>query len=841
MRKDFLNGEWTLKDAKTGETYEAKVPGTNYGDLLRAGKIPDPFDKTNEKETHWVGERDWVYSRTFDVSNEVLSSDFQELCFDMLDTIATVVLNGETVIRADNMHRAWIADVKGKLKKEGNEIVVTFRSPVAYVKEKQAADKMPNNMNGVTGVPHIRKAQCHFGWDWGPVIPVSGIVKDVYIRYADKARITKFEVSQTLKDGAATVAVLAETEGLKDFIRFTLTSPSGKVVTAEAEDGKTEFIVENPELWWTADLSEKKEQPLYTVTAESVSDGIATDSAVKKIGLRTIELDRRQDEYGEQFRFLLNGVPLFIKGANWIPADSFPERVTEKDYDYYLKTMRDSNQNMVRVWGGGYYESEAFYDLTDRYGILVWQDLCFACAPYPFYDEAFLKNVEAEIEENVYRLKHRASLALWCGNNEIEAMTAGWALMRKLVDWSKKFFWEILPVWMKRFDADGAFVQGSPIGTGFLKNLGADGYGDTHMWQVWHGLKPLTYYRTRSTRFCSEFGLESLPDIRTIRGFAEEKDYSLKSPVFMAHQKCMSGNMKMLFYTSTRFRVPTAFEDLAFFTQIIQEECVRDATEHFRRNRGKCNGAMYWQLNDCWPVSSWSSIDYRKRYKVLQYKSKEFNAPVVLSLEETKDSAAVWLLNDKPEAFDGEATYRLVSFDGEEIVAGRVRASANGAESKKLFELSVSKYRRKYKKRIVLEVSLYAKDGAFIAKRDTLFAAEKDVKLPNPEISVEKTVDGNRVVLSLTAKRFARYVRIDSPHGYLPYSDNAFDLMPAETKTVTATVPDGMDAEAYAESLSIRSVYDVKPKGAKWKDALMRLKIRLVPINIANWIYYSFT
>ncbi|MCM1545013.1 MAG: glycoside hydrolase family 2 protein, partial [Ruminococcus sp.] len=667
-----LNGNWQFREYGKGDWLAAVVPGCNYLDLMRHDKIEDPFIGTNEKDAYWVALTDWEYQRTFGVTDELLRNDSLVLYCDMLDTICDVYLNEKLIGSGNNCFRRFEWDVKDKLVFGENSIRIVFYSPVNYVKQKQAKEKCPPNNNGQNGIPHIRKPQCHFGWDWGPVLPPSGISGNIGILALNGARIDDIRINQQHENGEVRLNVSAEIATLSEkYSAYTLVvnAPNGDEIarfdSAEKKLISHDICIEKPQLWWTHELNPVDEQSLYEVTLTLKSEsGETLDRMCKKIGLRTITLDQSKDEHGINFRFILNGVPIFAKGANRIPADSFINRYTAERLDYDLKAALFSNMNMIRIWGGGYYESDLMYDLCDRYGILLWQDFPFACQAYPFFDEEFLQNAESDIAYNVKRLRHHASLAIWNGNNEIESMSITWRNYVKYVKWTDKFFYNILPDFLRKYDDVTAYIPGSPCGIEHLKGFDRDNVGDTHLWAVWHGLQPMTYYRKRLTRFCSEFGFESLPDIKTIQKFAKPEDYSLTSRVFSAHQKCLSGNMKMIYYIASRFRLPKNFEDYIYLSQVCQQECIKDATEHWRRNKGRCNGSIYWQMNDCWPVCSWAGMDYYGNYKALQYTSRHFNAPLEVSIQDDKNEIKIFAINDTLETADFDLSCDVCDYDG---------------------------------------------------------------------------------------------------------------------------------------------------------------------------------
>lgn len=845
-----LNGAWQFREAGTDSWKSAQVPGCNYLDLLRLKEILDPFDGTNEKDVYWVALKDWEYKKEFDVAAEILSCDCVYLQCQTLDTICDVYLNDTCIGHGENAHLQYRFEVKSLLRENGNLLRIVFYSPVKYVEQKQAVERCPRNNNGQDGIPHIRKPQCHFGWDWGPVLPPSGISGDISLVGYTAARFSDICILQKHSENQVDLAVTVETESFASdaslACKLTVLSPDGEVLfenTANIPEAGTlsaSVPIQNPQLWWTRDLSDRKTQPLYTVKAELLSDGVAVDGIQRIIGLRTVELNRERDRFGENFQFKINGVPIFAKGANWIPPDSFVNRYTDARMEYDLTAMKFANMNLLRVWGGGYYESDALYEKCDRDGILIWQDFCFACQPYPFFDEALLKNVQSEVEYNVKRLRHHASLALWNGNNEIETMSIAWRNRLKYVDWTEKFFYHILPEWMKGLDTQTPYIPGSPCGTAHLKGFDRDNVGDTHLWAVWHGLQPLTYYRKRMTRFCSEFGFESLPDLKTIETFAKPQDYSLTSEVFNAHQKCNSGNMKMAYYITSRFRLPKHFVDYIYLSQICQEECVRDATEHWRRNRGRCNGSIWWQLNDCWPVCSWASIDYYGNYKALQYAARHFNAPITVSVEDTKDAVKIFCINDTRKAIPScRVQYRLIQFDGKLLAEGTSDALCLDAlESTCVMTLHTADLQAFGSlKKAVLAIDLVDETHTLLSRRTLLFDAEKNLKLPKTDVKMTAHIEDGLAVYTLTADKYTHFLQLHSKSNTAPFSDNYFDLLPGEVKTVTQAVAPSVTEADLQSDISFFSAGDIVPKGTPFTDFLTKMSVLLRPINFGSYMY----
>lgn len=494
MQKKTLCGAWEFRAAGWQEWLPATVPGCNYLDLLRLGRIKDPCVGTNEDKVSWVALEDWEYRRSFSLSADELRCRRALLVCKMLDTVCEITVNGTFAGEGENAHREYSFDVRSLLREGTNEIHILFRSPVRYVENKRRETPAPINGNGLNGIVHIRKPQCHFGWDWGPVLPVSGIQREIALVLFDTARIKGFSVTQKFERDKARLTVHCRAEifdaaALSYILK--VVSPGGEIVEASGTAGaffEADIDIRHPLLWQTAEISGKKEQPLYQVIVELYDGGALLDRSEKMIGLRTLELDRGKDEYGSNFRFLLNGTPLFAKGANWIPGDSFITRFDDDKLEYALDAALFSNMNMLRVWGGGYYESDAFYDACDRKGILVWQDFAFACQAYPFFLPEFLENVKGEIQYNVERLRDHPCLALWCGNNEIESLSSLWQYMKKYIDWTERFFYRILEPEIRRYDPVTPYIPGSPCGVSHRKGFDKDNVGDTHLWAVWHGL-----------------------------------------------------------------------------------------------------------------------------------------------------------------------------------------------------------------------------------------------------------------------------------------------------------------------------------------------------------------
>lgn len=830
-----LNGSWLFKQADKSDWMDATVPGCNFTDLMDNNVIDDPFIGLNEKDVEWVGKNDFEYKRTFDITKDELASNMILLVAKQLDTVCDITVNGKLAFSENNCFVEHRYDIKEFLHEGENEISIYFHSPVNYVKQEYSECLTPNNSNGQNGIVHIRKPQCHFGWDWGPVLPLSGITDDIYLQFVQGGVIDSFSAQSDYIDGKGIVSVKTDYTSFDDVkCIITLTSPDGAQQNAEGKEAV--FTVENPELWWTYELSDKKEQPLYKVTVSLVKDDEVLDTKSKNVGIRHIELNRDKDEYGKNFQFVLNGVAIFAKGANYIPPDSFITRFGDKQLNYLLDAFQFSNMNILRIWGGGYYGSDKLYDACDKRGILVWQDFMFACQAYPFFKDDFLTNVKREIDYNVKRISSHPSLALWCGNNEIEDMHMGWANMVKYVSWTEKFFYTILEPEIRKIDALSPYTPGSPIGISHNKGIYADNVGDTHLWGVWHGLKPMNYYRRRMTRFCSEFGFESLPDMNSIRIFAQPKDYDLNSKVFLSHQKCMNGNDKMVYYIANRFDLPKKFRDYVYLSQVTQLECIADATEHWRRNKGRCNGSMYWQFNDCWGVCSWSSIDYYGNYKALQYGARHFNEPLTVSFEDNKNDVKVFVLNDYREKQD--VKLQLSLFDFTKGIVKTQEYDIDNLDVRTSFDVPCDWIKSCDKRNSGLVAVLY-KDDKVISKKTLLFDKEKNLNLPKAKLKTRIAVKKNSLELTIKTDSYARLVKAECSAAHLPFSDNFFDLLPGEEKVITMALEDGMDAKSVAESIVVYSLSDIPFDKSKLKSIAKRVKVYLSPVNIGNAVYHG--
>lgn len=808
---------WSFRQAGKERWYPATVPGSVHSDLRSNGLIPDPFFRDNEAKLQWIGYEDWEYATSFNVDPRVLARDRLTLVFEGLDTYATVLLNEREVLSADNMFRRWLVDAKALLKPKGNSLRVVFRSPIDEVLPRMRATsyELPAvNDQGEKTSPHTRKAPYQYGWDWGPRFVTSGIWQPVRLEAWDEARISDLYVT-TPKVAAneaeiaaqVTISAVRPVEASVVLDAGPGVAPARRTVSLAAGENvvTVPLRIERPKLWWPNGLGD---QPLYTVRAR-LSTARAADEASHRIGIRTVELRQKNDEWGKSFEFVVNGVPVFAKGGNWIPADSFPERVTAERYRHLIDSCRRANMNMLRVWGGGIYENDLFYDLCDEMGILVWQDFMFACSMYPG-DEAFLDNVRHEAIDNVVRLRNHPSIVLWCGNNEVETAWAHWGwkdrLPAKLWDDYLKLFHGVLPDVCAKLDPSRAYWPSSPS-SNLEDDADSQRIGDVHYWGVWHASLPFRDYEKQKPRFMSEYGFQSFPLKATVETYAIPEDWNIESPVMKAHQRHPRGNELIREYMLREFAEPKDFDSFLYVSQVLQAEGMRIGSEHLRRLMPRNMGALYWQIDDCWPVASWSGMDYYGRWKAMHYYAARFFDDVLLSTVERDDGVEVSIVSDRVAASRGVLRLRLLDFAGQPLLersapvevaplASRVVATVDAAE------VDAAGPREAMFLHATLEV-----DGTIVSRSSHYFRPFKELKLRRAE--VEPVVKGRRgaVRVALSSKTLARalYLSLDGAEGH--FVDNFFDLVPGEPVEV-AIEGKGLTPEEVRRRLRIRSLAD---------------------------------
>jgi beta-mannosidase len=602
-----------------------------------------------------------------------------------------------------------------------------------------------------------------------------------------------------------------------------ITTPDGEALEKKAaftsqEDMTVLVPIPNPELWWPNGYGE---QPLYHVEVSLVRDDSQAESLDRQmyqVGLRTIELRQQPDEWGRSFVFVVNGIPIFAKGANWIPADSFPTRITDQFLEELICSAAESHQNMLRVWGGGFYEEERFYDLCDRYGILVWQDFIFSCSIYPFDEPAFLENVQVEAIENIRRLRHRASLALWCGNNEMEWGWVDWGWndlrVQELKDAYDRFFHTTLPAWCQAEDPDTPYWPSSPSSDTPFEDPNGQHQGDAHYWDVWHGRKPFTSYRDQFPRFMSEFGFQALPPLATIRTYAGQADWNMTSYVMEQHQKNDSGNSLMVGQMLDTFRLPKDFVSLVYLSMVLQAEGIRYGVEHWRRHPERVAGILYWQLNDCWPVASWSSLDYFGRWKALHYAARRFFAPLMLSIEDKPPEQGVYVTNELLEPWEGTVKWSLETLSGESLTSGQEPVKADPQAATQVCSLDFSDQISDDNIRETVFVAELWQGDQFVTRQTAGFAPIKHMSLTDPSVTVDLHEEGGNLIVELTSQSLGLLVEVSLDGTDAVFSDNYFNLPAGRMTQISCPMPTGWSLSQAEKALRIFSVYDSYSHGA---------------------------
>lgn len=810
-----LGGAWRMREADSQTWHSAHVPGSVYADLMADGTMPDPFWRENELDAFERMKKDYVYQRTFTVTEAQLAHAHVELVCEGLDTLAHVSLNGREIAFADNMHITWVWDVKEQLHAGENTLEIRFDSPILYCAKK--AEEAPGweSSDATPGFRHLRKAHCMFGWDWGPRLPDAGIWRPIFLRTWDTARLENALMLQAHHDGVVDVTIRPEITGESAW-SAEITAPDGEVIIIpEATATEQVIAIQNPQLWWPNGLGK---QPLYRVTVRLA----AGDTRVWRIGLRTMTVSREKDEWGEEFCHVVNGVKVFAMGSDYIPEDNILARVTPERTRRLLEDCKAANFNAIRVWGGGYYPDDAFYDICDELGLLVWQDLMYACAFYDLTPD-FERSIRVETHQNVARLRHHASLALICGNNEMEMFMAGansalinhrtWEFVptypHHITDYVKMFEY-ILPAIVKETAPQTYWWPASPSSGGNFDAPNDENRGDNHYWDVWHGEKPFTEYRKFFFRYASEFGFQSFPCLKSVEQFTLPDDRNIFSRVMERHQRNQAANGKILSYLSQTFRYPNSFDDLLYASQLMQAEAIRYGVEHWRRNRGRCMGAIIWQLNDIWPVASWASIDYYGRWKALHYAAKRFFAPVMISAEEEGELSQNPKINEYHPA-PLEKSFRLNvcnetlrDVTGEVVWALRTPDGAIVRQNQQT--LTIPAMSAKWLDKVdCADASLtghyvsfaFVVDDVAVSEGTCIFCAPKHFEFVDPRLTVETRGD----TLLVTSHAYAKQVWLESEDADLLLDDNAFDMNPG-TKVVRVV-------RGTAEKVRGRSVWDL--------------------------------
>lgn len=817
MIEKTLNGKWQMKQTTWDKWIEADVPGDVYNDLLNANLIDDPFYRENEYDATKLSYNDYEYRTSFEVDKRLLSSEKVLLCCNGLDTLAEITLNGKKIGNTDNMHRTYEFDIKNILIEGENTIHILFSSPVKYCEKKQAEKPILDRKDSLNGSYYLRKAHCMFGWDWGPKLPDMGIWRDISIKGYNAERIEQVHIKQDHQKEKVSLNIMVNREiwTKKDTkIKIDIDTPDGKkivkVVDAKNKEEHIIIDIENPQLWWPNGYGK---QPLYNIKVSLLNDNTVLDSKTLTVGLRTINVRREDDDWGQSFTFVVNGTEVFLMGADYIPEDNLLARCSRERTEKLLKDCIKANFNCVRVWGGGAYPNDYFYEICDKLGLLVWQDLMFACMVYDLTDE-FVDNIKKELVDNIRRIRHHASLAIWCGNNEIECgLSDDWIPDNKKAreDYLRQFN-DIIPSILKEEDPSTFYWPSSPSAKGDFDNPNCDNIGDMHYWGVWHNTEPFTYYRKYFPRFMSEFGLQSFPGIKTVESFTLPEDRNIFSPVMESHQKNSTCNAKILHYISETYRYPKDFESLLIVSQLIQAEGIKYGVEHWRRNRGRCMGTIYWQLNDCWPVASWSSIDYFGRWKALHYSAKRFYAPLLISACEEGTHVELHMTNETFNKVAGDVVWILRDKGGSVIDSDTIKVEVEPLSSKRcaVLDFSDTLDTIEKKRNTYLEYE-FIHDTSSISSGTVLFVKPKHFEFVDPQLKVNVEEIKDRFVLTVTSKSFAKYVMIDFKDVDGIFEDNYFDLSPNTEKKINIMKQDlsrQLSLEEFKQLITVRSLID---------------------------------
>jgi beta-mannosidase len=838
MRRVDCNGRWELTGQKADralpDRVEARLPGDNLTALHEQGLIPDPYVGCNELDIQWAGMADWIFERMIDCSRDFAAEPYHWFRAESLDTIAEVWINGRVVARSDNMFvPTQVLLPPSSIKPGANSLRVVFHSPVRTAAER--AESLPYPVpfsDAPVFAPHrnlLRKAQCHSGWDWGPCLMVSGSYGFLELAGSDSPLLTYAPAVPACEGGEWKIIVkpifASWTQGaITGDARVRVRAPSGKLIAesgrkisvdAGAQPETIEISIADPELWWPNGMGD---QPLY-----SVSTSVFGCEVSVKVGFRHLQLRREPDEFGESFEFVINDVPVFAKGANWIPIDALPGRASDTRARELVTSAAEANMNMLRVWGGGAYERDAFYDACDELGLLVWQDFMFACALYPS-ERWFLESVDSEVTHQVERLKHHPSIALWCGNNE-NVGALGWYPEAKadrdryVVDYDR-LYEGVIGERARALDSSRPFWPSSPSRglRDYSDGWTSDDRGDVHCWSVWHGGKPISAYRSIVPRFCSEFGFQSFPSLSEIATYAPPDQYNVTSPVMEHHQKNRGGNAIIMGMLMSYFRFPVGLAQQVYVSQLLQAMAIETAVEYWRSQRPRSMGALYWQLNDTWPVASWSSLEYSGKWKLLHYVVRRCFEPVAVFIVPVSGNGAAisddgepagwdcYVVNDTTLEVAGTLTIQLRTLDGavnQEVFSDRVLARA--VSSSRLLHIDADAIRGLREEQFV---NLRWESGAGDVSSTRLLTTPKRYHFPRPNLATSIKRDNGGLALTIESDDPAFYVSLDSGSMLGRFSDNCFTVLPDSPVTVS-WIGDPVPEDRFRSVLSVMNLGEI--------------------------------
>lgn len=835
LRKE-LNEGWKFKQARLSNWYPATVPGVVHTDLINNKIIEDPFFRLNERGMQWIDKEDWIYQTTFQLTPEMMERQNIYLVFKGLDTYADVYLNEKKILEANNMFREWRTNIKPDFKSGENVLKIYFHSPIkvdipkwdALPYQYEASNDQSENggvFNKKVSV-FARKAGYHYGWDWGPRLVTSGIWRPVYVEAWDNARISDVfirqpEVSKSRADIIGEVEIRADKEIDKANVTIT-EAASGRVLagqTVSLRKGMNKislpFSIRNPKLWWSNGLGE---QHLYDFRTVLAIDNQTSDTRNEKVGIRSLKIINRPDQDGKTFYVELNGIPVFAKGANYIPQDNFLPRVTPEQYGKTILDAANANMNMLRIWGGGIYENDLFYELCDRYGILVWQDFMFACSLYPAEGE-LLENIRQEAIDNVKRLRNHACIALWCGNNECNDAWFNWGWQKRYKAQNPEYEQKIwkqfndqynvtLPQVVEEYAPGTFYWPSSP----FARYDGGsdDRNGDRHYWDVWHGKKPIEMYNKERSRFFSEYGFQSFPEFESVKRYAPRpEDWDIYSEVMMSHQRGgMHANELIETYLLNEYRKPRNFEAFLYMNHVLQGDAIKTAIEAHRRDMPYCMGTLFWQHNNCWPVASWASRDYYGRWKAQHYFARAAYRDILVSpIADEGGQLKIQIVSDRLKTCNGKLEVSILKLTGEVINSYNRNVKIDANSSKTLFSVSLDEaLKGVHKEDVLIHAMLLTDKGKNSYTNNYFLVKQKEVNYPKAKLatSVQPIEGGFEVTLS--SDNFARAVFIATGDVNSSFSDNYFDILPGSS--VKVEVYTGLPPTTFEKQLMVVSLSD---------------------------------
>lgn len=824
-----LHGGWKFRQARLTNWYPATVPGVVHTDLLQNKIIEDPFFRLNERGLQWIDKEDWVYETCFTLAADMMWKENMELVFEGLDTYADVYLNDECILKADNMFRRWSIPVKQYIREEDNILKVYFHSPVKIDVPKW--DALPyqypasNDQSENGGLFNkkisifARKAGYHYGWDWGPRLVTSGIWRPVYIRAWSDLRINDVFIEQKeVGAGRAVIAGHVELDADKDMdgVLVTITDEAtGRVLGERQADLKrgtnrvtVDFVLHKPKLWWSNGLGEPF---LYRFRTDIIAGGDLLDSKTERVGIRSLKVVHQPDKDGHTFYIELNGRPVFAKGANYIPSDNFLPRVTPENYKRTILDAAGVNMNMLRVWGGGIYENDVFYDLCDEYGIMIWQDFMFACSMYPA-EGALLDNIHQEAVDNVKRLRNHACIALWCGNNECQDAWLGWGWKREIERQNKEYADKIwaqyrqqyhvtLPGVVREYASGTFYWPSSPFA--FEGEMSGTTDGDRHYWSVWHGKAPISDYDSEKSRFFSEYGFQSFPEFESVKRYAPyPEDWDIRSEVMMSHQRGGDhANGLIETYLLNEYKKPRDFRAFLYMNHVLQGDAIKTAIESHRRQMPYNMGTLFWQHNDCWPVASWASRDYYGRWKAQHYYVRKAYDDILISPVVEGDDLKVYAVSDRLENTSGRLQLQVCQFDGTVVHHWDKSVGISGNDSRVCFSAPLAKLLEGADRGTVYVRVDYTDKSGRVYHNNYCLGKQKDMDYPKVDLQTEvRSIEGGYEV-TVSADKFARAVCLSVADNESVYSDNYFDVQPKSS--VQVQVRTRLSAEAFNGSLRL--------------------------------------